>query len=128
MSKETATNFLGILIATMSAVVSFLGETIKAAYNDMVDWRTMLATFLLGFAVSIWAGGPMLSVILGGFAMAGVSMATGFALNVIVRTVVSTFQHFFGKKEAPVNLNQPDVRDFAEAQQNNPAARAAGVL
>lgn len=128
MSKSTATDFLGMLINMMSAVVSFLGETIKAAYNDIVDWRTMLATFLFGFAVSLWAGGPITAVIVGGFALTGIWMVTGFALNIVARTVVGAFQHFFGKKESVIDLNQPHVRGFAEAQQNNPAARAAGAL
>lgn len=123
MSKQTAQTFLVMSLAAISTFFGGMWRSFKSAVSFSVEPTVVLGSMLIGFGLSVVAGGTLAAIAIGGLAMSavvqGAVVLVSFAV-VAVSKVVRSVAGFFMKK--PVETRE-DVQ-VAEMIEDEPAPEA----
>jgi hypothetical protein len=129
MSKATAQSFLGMALAAISTFFGGMWRSFKTAVAFSVQPTVVLGSMLVGFGLSVVAGGTLAEIVIGGLAMSavvqGAVVLASFAV-VAVSKVVRTVAGFFMKKsvETVVVAETREETQAAEMHEDEPAPEA----
>lgn len=127
MNKETATGMLSIFIAGIQSFISIVWNSIKTAFHTTSTPLVAAGSFLVGFGLSVLAGGTIGQIVIGGLAMAGIVQAGVFAIATVVYTGISLYhwtKTLFAKEEEPL-IDTSEVRHTVNYEAREKARRAA---
>lgn len=107
MSKQTAQTFLVMSLAAISTFFGGMWRSFKSAVSFSVEPTVVLGSMLIGFGLSVVAGGTLAAIAIGGLAMSavvqGAVVLASFAV-VAVSKVVRAVTGLFMKK--PVEISE----------------------
>lgn len=129
MSKQTAQTFLVMSLAAISTFFGGTWRSFKSAVTFSVKPTVVLGSMLIGFGLSVVAGGTLAAIAIGGLAMSavvqGAVVLAAFATSVVYK-VTTRIVGFFSKKKPiePVVAPTREEVQVAEMHEDEPAPEA----
>lgn len=128
MSTETAQGMVGIFLSSIGSFFGSIWSTIKNAFWITTRPLVVVGSLVVGAGLSVFIGGTMLEIVLGGFTLAALTQATVFSLAAVTGAVIDLYHYIaskFSKEEEAVPADSSDVKHTANYEARRKATREA---
>lgn len=119
---------LGIFLTFINSFLGGIWNTIKDAFEITATPLVAVGSLLVGAGLSIFAGGTLMQIALGGFAMAGLVQAATFVVATGVFAGISLYhwtKKLFTKEEQLIDCSEVKYTKNYEARRREAAESLA---